>query len=102
MGQPYMCDSGDGTVAVIVMTQPETGDTTALCAPCSVEVMYGMIAQTEVGQDLLKAKMAELLESAQAEGKAPRPRGRRAAPAAGEAKDTSAGTAEATDTPQDQ
>ena len=37
MAQPITCDNADATLAFVVMTQPENGETTALCGPCLLE-----------------------------------------------------------------
>lgn len=99
MAQGYACDNAHGVPAFIVMTQPETGDTNALCADCLMEWAYAMLAGSEIGIELLKAKMIELAAEAKtAEAKA-KGRGRRAVPEARGTGEATEATAEATDTP---
>lgn len=97
----FNCDNvhDEVTSAFIVMTQPETGDTDALCAPCLLEFAFGMLVQSEQGIDLIKGKMLEIAAEAKAEESKPKRGGRRPAgviEATGEATEA---IAEATDTP---
>lgn len=97
----FACDNAhaEGTAAFIVMTQPETGDTDALCAPCLMEWAYAMLAGSDMGTDLLKGKMLKIAAEAKAaEAKPKRGRGKPSAEAEGTGEATEA-IAEATDTP---
>lgn len=98
----FACDNthAEGTAAFIVMTQPETGDTDALCAPCLMEWAYAMLAGSEMGIELLKSKMLEI--AAEAKAAEDKPKRGRAKPAAGtEATgEATEAIAEATDTPE--
>jgi hypothetical protein len=83
MAQPIVCDNGDATLAFVVMQEPGDGSVTALCGPCLLEWAYGLLVGSEVGLDLIKAKMVELAEQAAAELPEPVParpaRGRKSA-----------------------
>lgn len=79
MGQPFTCDNGDGTLAFVVMTAPETGDTNALCAECLLEWCYGVLVGSERGTELLRDRMLEM--AAQAKAAAPAKAGQGRAPA---------------------
>lgn len=97
----YTCDNPhpEGVPAFAVMSMPETGDTTALCAPCLLEWAYALLAGTEQGTELIKARMIEIAAEAKAGGPAAKRGARRApAPDGDQGKDTGAG-APATDTP---
>jgi len=98
----FACDNthAEGTAAFIVMTQPETGDTDALCAPCLMEWAYAMLAGSEMGIELLKSKMLEIAAEAKAAEAKPARRGRRAVPEADGAGEDTAAIAAATDTPE--
>lgn len=97
----YTCDNphAESVLAFAVMSMPETGDTTALCAPCLLDWAYALLAGTEQGTELIKARMIEIAAQAQAETPKAK-RGARRAPVGGEnpGKDTDA-TAPATSTP---
>lgn len=97
----YTCDNvhAETTLAFIVMSQPETGDTDALCAPCLMEWAYAMLAGSEMGIELLKSKMLEIAAEAKAAEAKPARRGRRGADATEETGEATEAIAEATDTP---
>jgi len=80
----YTCDNPhpEPVTAFAVMSMPETGDTTALCAPCLLEWAYALLAGTEQGTELIKARMIEIAAEAKAEGSKPK-RGARRAPETG-------------------
>lgn len=99
MAQGYTCDNTHGEAAFIVMTQPETGDTNALCAPCLMEWAYGMLAGSEIGIELLKNKMIEIAaEAKEAEAKPKRGGRKPAAEVVSPGEDTGA-IVPAADTP---
>ena len=97
----FNCDNVHGgvTAAFIVMTQTETGDTDALCAPCLMEWAYAMLAQSEPGIELLKGKMLEIAAEAKAEESKPKRGGRRPAGGVEATGEATEAIAEATDTP---
>lgn len=97
----YTCDNPhpEPVAAFTVMSMPETGDTTALCAPCLLDWAYALLAGTEAGTELIKARMIEIAAEAKAAETKPKRGGRRpAAEAEATGEDTEA-IAEATDTP---
>jgi hypothetical protein len=62
----YTCDNphDQPAAAFTVMSMPETGDTTALCAPCLLDWAYALLAGTEAGTDLIKERMLEIAAEA--------------------------------------
>jgi len=98
----FTCDNphDQPVIAFTVMTMPETGDTTALCAPCLLDWAYALLAGTEAGTELIKARMTEIAAEAAEAGTKPR-RGTRKGQdkAADLGKDTGDGSP-AADTPQ--
>lgn len=97
----YMCDNAhpEPAPAFIVMTQPETGDTDALCPPCLLEWSYAMLAQSEPGIELLKSKMLEIAADAKAQESKPKRSGRKPAAVGAEQGEDTGADAAATDTP---
>lgn len=97
----YSCDTThpEPVPAFVVMTTPETGDTTALCAPCLMEWAYAMLAGSEIGIELLTTKMQQMAAEAKAAEAKPAKRGRRAVPEAEVTGEDTEAIAEATDTP---
>lgn len=97
----WNCDNThpEPTGAFIVMTQPETGDTDALCALCLMEWAYAMLAGSEQGIELLKSKMLEIAADAKAQESKPKRSGRKPAAVGAEQGEDTGADAAATDTP---
>lgn len=97
----YSCDNThpEGVAAFIVMTQPETGDTNALCAPCLLEWSYAMLAESPAGIELLETKMREMAAEAKAAEAKPKRGGRKPAAGVAEAGEDTGAIVPAADTP---
>lgn len=94
MAQPWNCDSQDDTPAFLVMTRPETGDVTALCAPCLLDWCETMLSQAGRMDEAVERYIAANMAAAQAaEPKPKRARKGAAATTAAPPQDTPAGDA---------
>jgi hypothetical protein len=58
MAQPVTCDTGCGTLAVVMNTMIETGDVQAYCGPCYVDICVAMLAGTGKLQEIIDAAIA--------------------------------------------
>lgn len=72
MAQPITCDNGDGTLAFLVMTQPESGDVTALCGPCLGEWAEQLLIAADLMTGIVEKHIAQTM--AEAEAAAPKPK----------------------------
>jgi hypothetical protein len=89
MAQPFMCDNGDNTLAFTVMTQPETGDVTALCGPCLLEWAEALLDESgRLGAIVGAAVVAATEKQAAQQSKSAGSRKGKAATAAAPAQDT--------------
>lgn len=100
MAQPVQCDTGCGTLAVVMNTMIETGDVQAYCGPCYVDICVAMLDSVGRLQELVDAALkARESEAKPAKKTAPRARKGAAATTAAPAQDTAAG-GESTPAPQ--
>lgn len=89
MAQPFVCDNADGTLAFMVMTQPATGDVTALCGPCLLEWAEAMLDESGRLGAIVGAAVVAAVEKYDQEHRKPAgTRKGKAATAAGPAQDT--------------
>jgi len=97
----YTCDNphGQPVAAFTVMSMPETGDTTVLCAACLLDWAYALLAGTEAGTELIKARMIEIAAEAKAAEAKPKRSGRKSAGGTEGTGEATEAIAEATDTP---
>lgn len=92
MAQPVTCDTGCGTLAVVMNTMIETGDVQAYCGPCYVDICVAMLDSVGRLQELVDAAAkARESEPKAAKKTAPRARKGAAATTAAPAQDTAAG-----------
>jgi len=92
MAQPWNCDNGDGTPAFLVMTQPESGDVTALCGPCLGEWAEQLLIAADLMTGIVEKHIAQTMAAAEAATEKPkRARKGAAATPADPPQDTAAG-----------
>ena len=92
MAQPMQCDTQCGTPAAMLVTMISSGDVQAYCAPCYLDIVVALLAETGRMAEIVQAAVdAQAAEASAATGTPKRARKGAGAAAPAPVQDTPAG-----------